>query len=254
MSGVQRVLADMDIRGSLAVWVLGAHFYALLMPLALIWAAWEYTDYLAEVCDYPALLYFGAAWFSTGSAFEVAQNTMDRWYLTPDVPSANGVGMCDFLSYWFVGFGQGLIAIAIAGDSTWVWLAAVALIAAFPFTYFRQVAVHAPIGLMGIMVAVLAWLTFGDPVVFLMFALTGLTLFFFAALLNTGAQLLHGLTTIAASSGALLVPWAIVNGATGQQLSWLTVVLILAGTAALALLLRGPLNRLPPSPRAQTAG
>lgn len=254
MSGVQRVLADMDIRGRLAVWVLAAHFYALLVPMVLIWAAWRHADYLATVCDYPGLLYFGAAWFSTGSAFEVAQNTMDRWYLTPEVPSANGVGMCDFLSYWFVGFGQALIAIAIAGDNWWVWLAALVLLAAFPFTYFKQVAVHAPIGLMGLIVAVLAWLTFGDPVVFLMFAQIGLTLFFFAALLNTGAQLLHGLTTIVASSGALLLPWAIVNGATGQQLSWLTVVVILVGTAIVAGLLRGPLNRLPPSPRVQPAG
>lgn len=254
MSGVQRVLADMDIRGPLAVWVLAAHFYALLVPMALIWAAWRHADYLSTVCDYPGLLYFGAAWFSTGSAFEVAQNTMDRWYLTPEVPSANGVGMCDFLSYWFVGFGQALIAIAIAGDSWWVWLAAVVLLAAFPFTYFKQVAVHAPIGLMGLIVAVLAWLTFGDPVVFLMFAQIGLTLFFFAVLLNTGAQLLHGFTTIVASSGALLLPWAIVNGAKGQQLSWLTVVVILVATAIAAGLLRGPLNRLSPSPRVQPAG
>lgn len=254
MSGVQRVIADMDIRGPLAVWVLGAHFYALLVPLALVWAAWQQADYLAEVCDFPGLFFFAAALYSAGGAFEVAQNTMDRWYLTPDVASANGVGMCDFLSYWIISIGQALIAIAIAGDSVWIWPVALVLILAFPFTYFLQVAVHVPMGLIGIMVAVLVWLNFGDPVVFLMFALTGLTLFFFAALLNTGAQLLHGFTTIAASSGGLLVPWAIVNGATGQQLSWLTVALILVGTAAVAFLLRGPLNRLPRSPRVQTTG
>lgn len=249
MSGWQRVVSDMDIRGPLAVWVLGAHLYALLVPFALIAATWVYADYLERVCDYPALFYFGAALFSTGSAFEVAQNAMDRWYLTPEVPSANGVGFCDFLSYWFVGFGQALIALAIAGDSLWVWIAAACFLAAFPFTYFSQRAVHAPIGAMGIMVAVLAWQTFGDPVVFLLFAQTGLTLFFFAALLNTGAQAMHGFTTLVASSGALLVPWAIMNGATGQPFSWLAVGLILIATLAIAGLLKGPLNRLPRSPR-----
>jgi len=249
VSGLQRVVSEMDIRGPLAVWVLAAHLYALLVPLALIAVAWIYADYLAQVCDYPALLYFGAALFSTGSAFEVAQNAMDRWYLTPEVPSANGVGFCDFLSFWIVSFGQALIAIAIAGDSLWVWIVSGCLLLAFPLSYFLERAAHAPIGLMGIMVAVLAWRAFGDPVVFLLFAQTGLTLFFFAALLNTGAQVLHGFTTIVASSGALLVPWAIMNGATGRQLSWLAVGLILVGTLAVALLLRGPLNRLPRSPR-----
>jgi hypothetical protein len=249
MGGMERVLADMDIRGPLAVWVLSAHFYALLVPLALVWAAWRHADYLAGVCDYPGLFYFAGALFCTGSAFEVAQNTADRWYLTPDTPSANGVGMCDFLSYWFVGVAQALISIAIAGDSAWVWWVSGALVLAVPFAYFLQVAEHAPLGLLGILVAVLAWLTFGDPVVFLMFALTGLTLFFFAALLKTGAQVLHGFTTIAASSGVLLVPLAIANGAADRQLGWLTVATLLVLTAAGAWALHRPLNSLPRSPR-----
>lgn len=254
MSSVTRVLADMDIRGPVAVWVLGAHVYALLVPMVLIAAVWQHADYLAEVCAFPVLFYFGAAFFCMGSAFEVAQNAMDRWYLTPEVPSANGVGMCDFLSYWLVSLGQGLIAIAIGGDHVWVWLAVIAFFLVFPFSYFLRVAVFAPVGLTGAIVTVLAWFAFGDPVVFLVIAQTGLTMFFFGALLNTGAQVLHGFTTIVASSGALFVPLAIFNGAAGRQLSWLTVGLILLATLVIALVLRGPLNRLPQSPRPVFAG
>jgi hypothetical protein len=246
-------MTEIDIRGPVAIWVLGAHVYALLVPLVLITVAWLYADYLLRVCDYPGLLYVGSALFAIGSAFEVAQNTMDRWYLTPEVPSANGVGLCDFLSYWFVGIGQAAIAIAIAGSSAWVWLAVFIPVATFPFAYFLRVAEHAPLGVLGILVAVLAWRAFGDPVVFLLFAQTGLVLFFFTALLRTGAQILHGFTTLAASSGALLVPWAIMNGASGQPLSWLAVGLIMLTTLGAGALLHGPLNRLPRSPRPPVA-
>ena len=80
---------------------------------------------------------------------------MDRWYLTPEVPSASGVGLCDFLSYWFVGIGQAAIALAIAGSSAWVWFAVFIPLAAFPFAYFLRMAEHAPLGVLAILVAVL---------------------------------------------------------------------------------------------------
>jgi len=60
---------------------------------------------------------------------------------------------------------------------------------------------------------------------------------FFSALLKTGAQVLHGFTTIAASSGIWFFLWAVENGDAGTPNSWLLAITILvvgAGVIAAA--------------------
>ena len=70
---------------------------------------------------------------------------------------------------------------------------------------------------------------------------------FFNLLLKTGAQVLHGFTTLAASSGVLFLVAGIHGGTSSEPLGWTAVIVTVAAVAALALLARGPLSRLGPT-------
>lgn len=242
---------EIAIRGRLAVWVLAVHLYATLVPLALSLSAYLYRDYLQAVTDYPGLFHVAAGLLCAGSAFEAGQNSIDRWYLTPDCGSANGTGFCDFLFYWFVTSGQAAIAIAIGGREFWVMALSLLTVAALPICYYYQRAHFAPLSIAGLLGAVLAWQTFGDPVVFLQFLLTGLTLYFYAALLRTGNQALHGWITLAASSGIWFLVVAIGNGAATITVGWPVVAGITIAAVALASLCWPGLLRLPATPCAE---
>jgi hypothetical protein len=101
----------------------------------------------------------------------------------------------------------------------------------------------------GTLTAILAYLSFGDPVVFLMLLLAQVTMFFFHALLATGAQVLHGFTTAAASSGLWFVIWAIHNGEAGTPVSWYFVIGVVVAAVILRFMLWPVLTKLPMSPR-----
>jgi hypothetical protein len=75
------------------------------------------------------------------------------------------------------------------------------------------------------------------------------TLYFFGLLLRTGAQSLHGCTTVAAASGLWFTVLAIGNGAAGRATSWLVLLAALAAAALALALLRAPLSRLAATPR-----
>lgn len=233
---VHDVMSAIEIGGLEAVWVLAAHLYALVVPVVLVLLTTHHWDYLVVTVHDPSLLYIAAVLLATGSAFEVAQNTIDRWYLTAETASANGVGFCDLLAFWFGTAGQALVAIAIAGDAWWVVAIAAAVVVSFPILYLAQTAHFAPPSLIGILVAVLAYQAFGDPIIFLSVFLGGATMYFFSALLKTRAQVLHGLTTAAASSGIWFLLWAVHNGDAGTRNSWQFVgaVIVVAGVAMAA--------------------
>jgi hypothetical protein len=249
MTATQQIAGQVEIRGSEAVWVLGAHLYATLLPLILCVVVDHHWAYLSVRAHDPLLFYIAVGLLCIGSAFEVAQNTIDRWYLTPETASANGAGFCDFLFYWFVTAGQAVVAIAIDGGAVWVWSGATAAVLIFPLLYLKQVAIFAPMGVTGIMIAVVAYRTFGDPVIFLQLLLPVVTLYFFGLLLKTGAQVMHGFTTAAASSGIWFLVLAIHNGETSTPWSWTTVIVTVAATVLLGAALRPVLARLPASPR-----
>ncbi len=109
------------------MWVLSAHVYALLVPLFFVFAVWANWDFLLETTDSPFLFFVAAVLMAAGGAFEAAQNTMDRWYLTEDSPSANGVGLLDFMFYWMITSGSAAAALAIGGDQAWVWVVSAAV-------------------------------------------------------------------------------------------------------------------------------
>ncbi len=243
------VLSAIEISWPVACWVLGAHFYALLLPLALCVAVQHHWNFLVETTAYPFLFYVSAVLMSIASAFEVAQNAIDRWYLTPETASANGTGFCDCLFYWFITTGQGVMAVAIGGDSAWVVAIAVIVVCVFPFAYVYQLAHFAPMSIAGVLVAIVAYWTFGDPIIFLQFLLVGLTMYFFNALLRTGNQILHGFTTVCASSGLWFLIWAIHNAVNGAVASWAFVLGLVVFTSIIAGLVWKPITNLPPSRR-----
>lgn len=252
MSSGYNIRNDIQLPLPTAIWVLSAHLYALLLPLVLITALVHHWDAVAARTDYPLLMFFAVGLMMAGSAFEIAQNAIDRWYLTAETASAEGTGFCDFLFYWFIVMSQGAIAIACMGNNIWVVLTSILFIAVFPLLYFRQVAHFLPLTVLGLLSVVTAYLKFEDPVIFIQLLLSPLTMYFFGCLLKTGAQVLHGFTTSSASSGVLFLAWGIHGAAEAQPQSWIFVLGAFAITAIVAAAIRPWLLRLPVTRRVES--
>ncbi len=205
-----------------AAWVLTAHAIALLLPLGLVWVvATDFAAVSARV-DYPALFFVVAAVMLAGSAFEIAQNTIDHWYLTPASASAQGKSFCDLLFYWMIVASQGLVIIACVGQWSWVTAVVALLIAAYPWCYPRRRLDILPLALLGLGAIAAGYYRFESPVFLLQVFVTPLVNGLFGALLRTGAQFLHGFVTLAAAANAALLIWAIASSVAGPPVSWLT--------------------------------
>jgi hypothetical protein len=248
------IKADIQLPIATAVWVLGAHLYALLVPLVFLLAVYHHWDFLAVNSTYPVLFYFSISAMTAGIAFELAQNAFDRWYLVPECGSAEGTGFCDFLSFWLFMLSQVMILIAFQGQYFWVLLPAVAAVFVFPLLYIRQSGYFGLIGVVGLSAAVAAYLRLGDPVVFLQLLMSSLTMLFFGALLKSGNQVLHGFTTVAATSGPLFLAWGIHGGASDSPQSWLFVLLTAFSAIAITALLKNRLAALPATVRPRFLG
>lgn len=244
-----RLSHDVQLPLPTAVWVLGAHLYALLVPLVLITALTHHWEGVSVSVDYPILLYFAAGMMMAGSAFEIAQNGIDKWYLTPETGSAEGTAFCDFLFYWSIVISQALVALACMGQNPAVVIISTLGVVTFPFFYTRQIAPFLPLAVLGFLSVATAYLRFNDPVIVLQLLLSPLTMYFFGSLLKTGAQLLHGFTTAAASSGVLFLAWGIHGGLEGQPQSWPAVIAVIVLTLLAALALRPLLLKLQRTPR-----
>lgn len=243
----QRIRGQVALPGPVAAWVLGAHLYATLLPLVLVLAVQDHWDYVARRADHPGLFSLAVALLCTGSAFEVAQNTADRWYLTPDTGSALAPAFCDLLFFTAVTAGQAVLALALGGSQPWVqWVAGLAVVAA-PLLYLAGRATFLPLAVTGVLGTGLAWQAFGDPLVFLGLGMPAVTLYFFGLLLRTGAQSLHGCTTLAAASGLWFTILPLVNGAAGRATPWPLVLALAVAVALVLVLLRRPLGRLQPT-------
>ncbi len=249
MSSDYTLSQDVHLPLPTAVWVLGAHLYAVLMPFALVAAALHHWESLAMLTDYRGMLLIAAGLMIAGSAFEVAQNAIDRWYLTPEAASAEGSGFCDMMFYWCIVAGQAAVIVAFAGSYLWLTVLAGFFALIFPAFYLRQLAPTAVLGALGMVAVIAAYLRLGDPVVFLQVIMSPVTLFFFGVLLKTGAQVLHGFTTMAASSSVLFLAWAIHGGSTGNPQSWWMVALIAVGLFVLLRLSRQSMEKLRPTSR-----
>jgi len=244
-----RITQDIDLPLPTAIWVLGAHLYALLVPLVLVTATTHHWAELKILTAYPMLFYVAAGVMMAGSAFEIAQNTIDRWYLTPATGSANGTGFCDLLFYTCIVASQALVAIACMGDRMWITLPAVVITVLFPWFYMRQALQFVPMSVLGLLATIAAYMQLGAPVIFLQLLLVPLTLYFFTGLLRTGNQVLHGFTTVAASSGVLFLVQGIHASAVGTPQGWSGVIAAVVITVFAAIALRSWIYALPPTSR-----
>ena len=243
------VIASIELPWPVATWVLSMHAYSLMVPLGLCVAVGVNWEYLTATTYNPLLFYIAAGLLCAGMAFEVAQNAVDRWYLTSETASANGISFSDMLFYWLITAGQALCAIAMAGDIWWVVAIAVGAFVVFPFFYIRQVAQFAPVSIASLLTTCIAYVKFGDPIIFLQLLLSAVTIYFFTILLKTGAQVIHGFTTLSASSGVWFLAWALSNGANGVANSWRFVLITMLAVLLAGLVLWPRLIKLNASPR-----
>ena len=95
-----------------AAWVLGAHVYALLVPLILLFVVQQQSELVAARADYPGMFSLTVLLMMVGSTFEITQNHLDRWYLTPETASANGHSTLDMLFFSFVVLSQAAVIVA----------------------------------------------------------------------------------------------------------------------------------------------
>ena len=242
------ILSEIELPPGLAIWVVTVHLLTLLSPLVLVWQINQHWDFVQAHAYNAALLYVAIALMMASSAFEIAQNAFDRWYLTGDTASALMSSFSDFLFYVFLVAGLVTIVIACQGDVIW---AVVGIVAAVAFTtlYLLGLSPYPALSVLGLTATTALYFSFGDPVVFLQLVCSGLTLFFFDLLLKTGAQVLHGFTTGSNALGVLMIVWAISNGATDQTKSWVFVLAVAAATGLVAFLMRPTLSKLTTTPR-----
>ena len=211
---------ELKIRGAVAVWVLFAHLWALLLPLALVTVVALNIEFVATSSDYAWLFYVTAGVMMAGSAFEIAQNTIDRWYLTPGCGSADGKSFCDMMFFWMIVLSQALVIIACFGARWWLTVPVLLIAVVYPWFYSRARLTIVPLALLGTASVAAAWFTFRDPLIFLQLLVSPLTGAVFGALLRTGAQVLHGVTTLVASSNVLILTLAIAGAADGEPTVW----------------------------------
>lgn len=240
-----RMRAEIDLPTPVAVWVLVAHALTLFSPLLLVWVAHNRADELSLLLDAPFALHVTAALFFMGSAFEISQNTMDRWYYEGPYPA-----FADLLFNAFIAFGLGGLAIAAGLDRPWVIVVVVLAMIAFPVLYLADQVPYPATGVLGVVGVGLLWQVLDNPVILLLLVFTtGLNLYFLALVVKTKAQSLHGAIALTNGIGLLAVPIALEGAATHTPIN-LTVVIgitVLIGIAAAAAW--APLSRLAPTPR-----
>lgn len=226
----QRLRAEIDLPTPVATWVLAAHALTLGAPLVLNWVAHRHVDQLGAWLEVPFLLHVAAALFFAGSAFEIAQNTTDRWYYEGPY-----VAFSDLLFNGFIALGLGALALAVSTQWWVVVLVAVAA-TAFPLLYLADRVPYPATGVLGLL-AVGLWLdAFGSGAILLLLAMTtGVNLYLLALVVRTHAQSLHGGIALANGVGLLAIPWTIEGALAGRPVGVPAVVAVIAlGGAALA--------------------
>jgi hypothetical protein len=250
-----RIIAnEVDLPPVTALWVLFAHFVTTLIPLYMMWVVYKHWDYLLLNTYSPHLFYVAAAMFLCSSPFEVAQNTVDKWYLTKECGSALGVGFCDFLFWFFMILGMIALTIAAAGDNVWLVGIACSAIIVYPFVYLLWGIPYPALALCGIPATIALYVIFGDPLIFfLIIGPSAVLMYFITAVLATGAQFLHGFTTLSAGIGFLVGTWGMQSGIEGQPHSWVLFIVINIVLLVVGVVLRPTLLSLAPTPHRLTA-
>ena len=243
----QRVANQIDLPSGTAWFVLLAHLFVLFSSLSVVVAVESHRAYLETVLYSPTLVSLGAGVYVAGIAFEVAQNAIDRWYLTEATK-----GFCDMLFYTFMMAGFGLMTMGCI-DNPWLWAAAIALVIAFPIAYLVDTVAQFPaLGWSMILCDAAAYLALETPIIVLHTVITMIALGYLAILMKTHAQWLHG---VAASLFGLAIfawPVAIASAASGSVLGWWETGAIALGAGALLGVSFPLLSRSGATPRGAT--
>jgi len=240
----QQLRQEFDLSPSMATWIVVTHVFVLACPLALIWAADNFGARMPQAFAYPTLVSLASAIYIGATAFEVAQNSADRWYLTEATRSVADLFFNSFMTLAFL-----LYIVAFLGLG-WIALIAAVLTALYPFAYIGDHPSHR--GLNGTVVLLATGSLFavtGDPAVFLFLLGTGVGVYFITFLIERHAQTFHGWGALSFGLGFLAWPWAIVNAANGTPLSWSSFVGLCVAVILVLALFRPLMRKAKTTPR-----
>ena len=241
--------AQIDLPSPVAAWVLTAHAIALLSPLILLRAVHANWDYVAGQANAPAFFYVAVALMTASGAFEISQNTADRWYLLPGMGSTTSPALADFLFYMCNALSMMALITACVGVIWWLLAVCALLAGLFAFLYLTGRPPYMAFGVLGFISTFVLYFTFGNPIVFLQMVTGQLTLYFFTLLLKTRAQALHGCVALVSTSGLWVIAWAIHGSAQGRSQGWVVLIVLAVAAGGLVLALKPRLGRLKATPR-----
>ena len=168
-SFAQQLREEFDLPTPIAVWVVVTHIFVLSCPLVLIWAIDKYSSLLPQSLSNATLVQLASAVYIGATAFEVAQNSADRWYLTEATRSVADLFFNAFMTVAFC-----MYTIGFYGN-IWMSMAAIILTIIYPFAYIKNHPSHRGInGTVVLLATASLYLVTGDPAVFLFLAGTGL--------------------------------------------------------------------------------
>jgi hypothetical protein len=239
-----RIRAEIDLPAATAWWVLTAHVLTILSPLLLIGYVAAHESELGQLLERPALLTASAVILIVASVVESAQNTLDRWYLTGVPPS-----LLDFVFTTLVGAALACQALAVYGDTSWMWPVMWGLVALLAAAYLLGRPVQPFQALLGVAGAGALYAATHDPIAWATLLTVFATVFFLSILLATRQQVMHGFTTLVNAASILFVIAALRGGITGETTSWLLLGAMAALVVGGLLALRPRLLRLGPTPR-----
>jgi len=243
-SFAQQLRDEFDLPTPIAIWVVITHIFVLLCPLLLIWAVDIYAGLLPQALANATLVQLASAVYIGATAFEVAQNSADRWYLTEATRSVADLFFNSLMTVAFCMYAIGFYA------SSWMSVVAVVLTIIYPFAYIRNHPSHRGInGTVVLLATVSLYRVTGDPVAFLFLVGNGLAVYFILFLMKQRAQLLHGWAALVFGLAFLPWPWAIVSAARGEPTSWGWVIGITVMAGILAAGLTPFLKKMAPTPR-----
>ena len=240
----QQLREEFDLTPPMAAWIVITHFFVLACPLVLMWAVNVYGGLLAQPFASPILVQLASAVYIGATAFEVAQNSADRWYLTEATRSVADLFFNSFMTVAFC-----MYTIGFAGND-WMSIAAIVLTIAYPIAYIKDHPSYRGLNGAVVMLATISlYRVTGDPVAFLFMLGNGIGVFFIVFLIRQRAQILHGFAAFTFGLGFLAWPWGIINAANGTQTSWLFVASVIGAVAAVAAALAPVLAKMQATPR-----
>jgi hypothetical protein len=235
---------EFDLPAPIAIWVVVTHFFVLACPLAVIWAVDVYSSMLPNAIAHPTLVKLASAIYIGATAFEVAQNSADRWYLTEATRSVADLFFNSFMTLAFAMYAIGFYA------NDWMTGVVVVLTLLYPIAYINNHPAHRAINGIVVFLGTLSiYLVTEDPVVFLFLTVNALAVYLIVLLTKRHAQWLHGWAAFFFGVAFLAWPWAIMNAAKGTTVNWATVIGASLLIGIFAVLLTPLINKMAATPR-----